>query len=89
MKTIIDLVNFLEKLESNYPIPYVDKIFEDVDDVYDYLLSWETEKGYVDCSFFKQKDDTYKVVIYSNGNKYFPENWLVVLKEKLAELYAN
>ena len=101
MKTIKDLVDFLSKLDGDYPIPYVDKIVganEDELDVEDYSLSWGSisDGSYVDCSFFKQKDGSYNVSIYT----YYPGKYNTIhnttsldatskLEECLRELYGT
>lgn len=71
MQTIKDLIDFLSKLDGDYPIPYVDKIVganQDEKQVKDYSVTWTNDtscvKCYVDCSFFEKECDDYFVSIY-------------------------
>ncbi len=55
MKTVKDLLNFLSKLDGNYPIPFIDKIVganENEYDVEGYAIEWYFNNKFVDVSFF-------------------------------------
>ena len=60
MKTIKDLVDFLSKLDGDYPIPYIDTVADvEVKSIFYYSLTWaETmfRNDSVDCTFYTSWD---------------------------------
>lgn len=101
MKTIKDLVDFLSKLEGDYPIPYIDEIADaEVGSIKYYSLTW-TEPMFtgdsVDCTFYMSWDlelnDTKvsSVEIATKDTAYYKltlEDAVTRLNKCLRELYG-